>query len=127
MWIEHKNPAYGRQSISRPMRIVAPIQKETPKKSCVKSWISSIQYFSNFNQSMWWFYLTSMWQIYWTSIWQLYSTSMRQLFLEIMWRLITAGYIQVCGGYIQRKKTHNLSIFNQFCAKIENSETNVLL
>ena len=28
-----KNPAYGRQSISRPMRIVAPIQKNPTSKA----------------------------------------------------------------------------------------------
>ena len=65
-----KNTAYGRQSIS--WRILAPIQKETPKNSGVKSWISGVQYFLDFDQRMWRFYATSIWRLYPTSMWRVY-------------------------------------------------------
>ena len=63
-----KNPAYQRHRICQRVRIIEPTQKETPKNSCVQSWITSVQYFSNFDHGMW--------RLYPKSIWRLYKTSM---------------------------------------------------
>ena len=66
---------------------MAPIQKQTPKQSCVKSLIYNLQYFSNFDHGMWRLYPTSMWLLYLTSIWQSYPTRMWQLYSISMWWL----------------------------------------
>ena len=89
-----ENQAYRRHWISRRVLTMEPIQKETPKKTCVNSWISGVQYFSSFDHgiwllyptSMWWVYPTSMWRLYRTSIWRLYPTNMPQVYPS-MWRL----------------------------------------
>ena len=88
------------------VRIIAQTQKESQKKSSVKSWISGDQYFSNFDHQMWrlypktkwWLYLTRMWRLYPTSIWRLNPTSIRRY-----------QQYQLSSGYIQKKKTFKIS------------------
>ena len=52
LWYELENPEECRRKIPRRVWIIAPMQKETPQKTAVKSWISGVQYFSNFDHGM---------------------------------------------------------------------------